>query len=109
MLIEIGFDEFQDKIQQINPGKFSLHGMGVVWDYLTWHEKNQGEPYLLNPAHVCKNFYETEWQTIAKNLDIDYLDKFETDSQKRQEVKEWLIENNMFCGEVEDDLIYVAI
>jgi len=97
--------EFQNAFDAIRPDNFSYEGLEVLFEYLEDCERDTGEEYELDVIALCCDFSEDSWQSIAEAYSIEY-DENENDDEGQEKVKDYLIDEGVFVGEVSGGFVY---
>ena len=100
--------DFIDAFRRYNrQDQFSYEGLEVLFDYLDNLSDDIGEPIELDVIALCCEYYESSIDELIENYDIDVsdaADKFE----KKDIVRDYLTDNTIVCGEVDNGFIYAA-
>jgi len=101
----VHFQDFEHAFEQIRPDNFTSDGLMCLFEYLEECEKDTGEEYELDVIALCCDFSEDSWQSIAEAYSIEY-DENENDDEGQEKVKEYLINQGVFVGEVSGGFVY---
>ena len=87
--------------------QFSYEGLECLFDYLEEYSDSTGEPFELDVAALCCDYYEDTAEYIAKNysIDIEGLDGEEI----VEAVREYLEENTIIVGEHSGDVFVYQV
>lgn len=92
--------------------QFSYEGRAVLFAYLEELEQSIGEELELDVAALCCDYYEDTASNIARNysLDLSDLDAEDDDylDQCIAAVREYLMDNGAYVGEVASGFVYSA-
>ena len=99
------FSTFRDAFEKLRPYNFSYGGLEILFEYLEECQKDTGEEYELDVIALCCDFAEDSWQSIAENYSVEY-DENEYDGEGYEKVKEYLIDEGVFVGEVSGGFVY---
>jgi predicted ArsR family transcriptional regulator len=97
--------DFERAFHNLRPDNFTNNGLAVLFEYLEELEQDTGEEYELDIIALCCDFSEDSWESIADSYSID-LDDCEDDDEKEETVKEYLIDEGVFVGEVSGGFVY---
>lgn len=86
--------------------QFSYEGLAVLFAYLEELEQSTGEELELDVVALCCDYYESSTEEIILNyrIDVEGLD----DDEQIDTVREYLMDNGAYVGEVADGFIYSA-
>jgi len=98
--------DFRDAFQKIRPDNFSYEGLGALFEYLEECEADVGEEYELDVIAICCDFSEDTPESIAENYSIDISDCGGDYYEISAKVKDYLIDQGVFVGEVSNGFVY---
>ena len=86
--------------------QFSYEGRAVLFDYLEEYEASTGQEIEFDVVALCCDYYEATTEEIILNyrIDVEGLD----DEEQLEAVREYLMDNGAYVGEVADGFIYSA-
>ena len=86
--------------------QFSYEGRAVLFAYLEELEQSTGEELELDVMALCCDYYESSTEEIILNyrIDVEGLDE----DEQIDTVREYLMDNGAYVGEVADGFIYSA-
>ena len=86
--------------------QFSYEGRAVLFDYLEEYEASTGQELELDVVALCCDYYEssTEEIILSYRIDVEGLD----DEEQLEAVREYLMDNGAYVGEVADGFVYSA-
>ena len=88
---------------------FSYRGLEVLFDYLENLSEDIGEPFDLDVAALCCDYYESSIEELIDNYNIDISEVDEDDPDSIIEVvREYLEDNTSVCGQVDDGFVYAT-
>ena len=104
MKTTVNFYTFRDAFKAIRPDNFTSEGLSVLWDYLEEYEESCGEELELDVIALCCDFNEDSTSNIASDyrIDVEGLDEDEI----TEAVREYLEDEGVLIGEVEDGFVY---
>ena len=86
--------------------QFSYEGRAVLFAYLEELEQSTGEELELDVMALCCDYYESSTEEIILNyrIDVEGLDE----DEQLEAVREYLMDQGAYVGEVADGFIYSA-
>ena len=86
--------------------QFSYEGRAVLFAYLEELEQSTGEELELDVVALCCDSYESSTEEIILNyrIDVEGLDE----DEQLEAVREYLMDQGAYVGEVADGFIYSA-
>jgi len=100
----INLSDFRDAFQNMDRKEnFSYEGLELLFDMF---EENDPEMEL-DVIAICCEYYENDWQTIAREYDIEFDDE-DDDEAKKETVREYLNDNTFLVGETDQGFVYQA-
>lgn len=86
--------------------QFSYEGRDVLFAYLEEYEASTGQEIELDVVALCCDYYEATTEEIILNyrIDVEGLD----DEEQLEAVREYLMDNGAYVGEVADGFVYSA-
>ena len=84
--------------------QFSYEGRAVLFAYLEEFEQSTGKELELDVVALCCDYYEssTEEIILKYRIDVEGLD----DEEQIEAVREYLMDNGAYVGEVADGFVY---
>jgi hypothetical protein len=105
MKTNVNVYDFRDTIMALRPNNFSYEGLGVLFDWLEEYEECCEDEIIFEPIAICCEFSEAHWADIADDYSIDLAD-CDDDESKAAEVRDYLDENTLVCGETSGTIVY---
>jgi len=100
----INLYQFRDAFRNMDrANNFSYEALELLFNMFEELDENME----LDVIAICCEYNENDWQTIAKEYDID-LEDCEDDDEKKEAVKEHLEENTFLVGETNEGFVYQA-
>ena len=100
--------QFREAFRSMNrQDQFSYEGLEVLFDYLDNLSDDIGEPIELDVIALCCEYYESSIDELIDNYDIDVSDAAD-EFEKEDIVRDYLTDNTIVCGEVDDGFVYAA-
>lgn len=100
--------DFIDAFRRYNrQDHFSYEGLEVLFDYLEQLSEDTGEPIELDVVALCGEYYENSIEELIEDYDIDVSDAAD-EFEKEDIVRDYLTDNTIVCGEVDDGFVYAA-
>lgn len=86
--------------------QFSYEGRAVLFAYLEELEQSTGEELELDVVALCCDYYEATTEEIILNyrIDVEGLD----DEEQLEAVREYIMDQGAYVGEVADGFVYSA-
>ena len=86
--------------------QFSYEGRAALFAYLEEYEASTGEEIELDVVALCCDYYESSTEEIILNyrIDVEGLD----DEEQLEAVREYLMDQGAYVGEVADGFVYSA-
>ena len=86
---------------------FSYEGLTLLFEWFEEYEEACGEPIEFDMVAICCDFSESTFEEVAQDYNIDLSD-CETANECFEAVQEYVNENGLLVGTVEDRIIYQA-
>lgn len=109
MKTSINFSQFCDAFRDMDRNEnFSYDAKRALYDYLEDYADQTGEEYELDVIALCCEYYESDINELIADYRIDVTDA-EDDDEKEEIVEEYLNENTMVCGKLDNgSFVYAA-
>ena len=105
MKTTVYFAEFRDYFHEIRPDNFSYEGLRILFDYLEEFEESTGEEVEFDVIAICCDFSEDSYENIADQYGIE-LDINENDDEIKQQVIDYLQDQDAYVGDSINGIVY---
>lgn len=108
MRTKLSFFEFQRAFADAGRGgDFSQLGLKILFEHVEEYEQSCGHAIGQYVIELCQAYVESRWQDVAANhlIDVD-MSACQTDKNRIDLVRDYLIKNTLLCGE-HSDLVFV--